>query len=145
MAEDFITKLQRDLHLPSPYRAELLAAATLSSLRETLTSPQAAAIELALPKELQAYWVGDRFQRGYRDQTRAEIWREDLFFERVARLGEIRDPKLVPEVVRTIFHRFQEVLDDQDVEFFATRLPGKLRLLWVEGAPARGTLSGLGD
>jgi uncharacterized protein (DUF2267 family) len=137
MAEDFITKLQGDLHLQSPHRAECLAAATLSTLRETLTSPQAAAIELALPKELQAYWVGDRFQHGYRDQRRAEIWRADLFFERVGRLGEIRDPQVVEDVVRTVFQRFQEMLDDQNVEFLASRLPDKIRLLWVEGAPTR--------
>lgn len=136
MAEDFITKLQRDLNLSSPYRAECLAAATLSTLRETLTSPQAAAIELALPKALQAYWVGDRFQHGYRDQQRAEIWREDLFFERIGRLGEIRDPRTLESIVRHVFQRFQEELEDQDVEFFATRLPGRIRTLWVEGAPA---------
>ncbi|MNT87226.1 hypothetical protein D3C72_2276140 [compost metagenome] len=54
----------------------------------------------------------------------------------MGRLAEIRDRKLTEDIVRVVFNRFQEELDDQDVDFFATRLPERIRTLWVEGAPA---------
>ncbi len=136
MMEDFISRIQGDLELQNPFHAERLAAATLSTLRETISSAQAAAIELRLPKSLQPFWVGDPFKTAYRSQQRDEIWREDQFFERIGRLAELRDKKLIEDVVRVVFNRFQEVLDDQDVDFFATRLPQSIRMLWVEGAPA---------
>lgn len=135
MVEDFITKVQRDLDLQNPFHAERLAAAVLSTLRETISSAAASAIELQLPKGLQSYWVGDPFKTEFRTHRREEIWREDLFFDRVGRLAEIRDPQLIEDVVRVVFSRFQEVLDDQDVDFFATSLPGRIRALWVEGKP----------
>lgn len=136
MVEDFITKVQGDLDLQNPFHAELLAAAVLSTLRETIASAQAAAIELRLPKTVQAYWVGDPFKTAFRTHRREEIWREEQFFDRVGRLAEIRDPKLTEDIVRVVFSRFQALLDDQDVDFFSTRLPGGIRMLWVEGAPA---------
>ncbi len=136
MVEAFITKIQGDLELHNPYHAELLAAAVLSTLRETINSADAAAIERQLPKDFQAYWVGDMFKTGFRTHRREEIWREDQFFTRVGRLAEIRDPKLTEDIVRVIFNRFQEILNDQDVDFFATKLPTSLRQLWIEGAPA---------
>jgi len=136
MVEDFITKIQGDLDLQNPFHAELLAAAVLSTLRETISSAQAAAIERRLPKAIQAYWVGDPFKTEFRTHRREEIWREDQFFERVGRLAEIRDRRLTEDIVRVIFNRFQALLEDQDVDFFATRLPGNIRTLWVEGVPA---------
>jgi len=136
MAEDFITQIQGDLDLQNPFHAELLAAAVLSTLRETIASAQAAAIELRLPKSVQAFWVGDHFKTEFRTHRREEIWREDQFFERVGRLAEIRDPKLTEDIVRVVFNRFQALLDDQDVDFFSTKLPGAIRTLWVEGVPA---------
>lgn len=136
MAEDFITKIQGDLDLQNPFHAELLAAAVLSTLRETIGSAQAAAIERRLPKSLQAAWVGDPFKTQFRTHRREEIWREDQFFERVGRLAEIRDRKLTEDITRVVFNRFQDLLDDQDVEFFSSHLPGSLRTLWVEGVPA---------
>jgi uncharacterized protein (DUF2267 family) len=136
MVEAFITKIQGDLELQNPFHAELLAAAVLSTLRETIFSADAAAIERQLPKSIQAYWVGDMFKTAYRTHRREEIWREDQFFERVGRLAEIRDSKLTEDIVRVVFNRFQEILNDQDVDFFATKLPSGIRMLWVEGAPA---------
>lgn len=136
MVEDFITKVQRDLDLQNPFHAELLAAAVLSTLRETISSAQAAAIELRLPKAIQPFWVGDHFQTAFRSHRREEIWREDQFFERVGRLAEIRDRKLTEDIIRVVFNRFQEMLDDQDVDFFSGRLPERIRTLWIEGAPA---------
>lgn len=136
MAEDFITQIQRDLELPTSFLAEQVTAAVLSTLRETLSSPQAAAIELRLPKDLQAYWVGDPFKTEFRTHRREEIWREDQFFDRVARLSEVRDLGRVENLIRVVFARLQTVLDDQDVEFLASHLPGRIRSLWVEGAPA---------